>query len=121
GFVDWGKLSGAQVAKDRPEAVVVFIGANEGFDMPGPGGRAVHCCGPGWAALYADRVRRMMNTYRQGGGARVYWLTLPFPRDSRRQEVARAVNAAIAVASVPFRSQVRVIDLEPVFTPGEHY
>ncbi len=81
GLVDWGKLSTQHVEERKPDAVVVFIGANEGFPLPGPGGENVDCCGPDWAAAYANRVRRMMNTYRQGGGARVYWLTLPMPRD----------------------------------------
>ncbi|HEY1273449.1 MAG TPA: GDSL-type esterase/lipase family protein [Thermoleophilaceae bacterium] len=121
GFVDWGKLSTQQVRSDSPDAVVVFIGANEGFDMPGPNGRDVRCCGRDWAAVYATRVRRMMNTYRQAGAARVYWLTLPFPRDRDRQEVARAVNAAIEVAAQPYRAQVRVLDMVPVFTPGGRY
>jgi lysophospholipase L1-like esterase len=121
GFVDWGKLSLQQVRRDEPDAVVVFIGANEGFDMPGPGGKTVKCCGPGWAAVYAFRVRRMMNTYRRREEARVYWLTLPLPRDRARQEVARAVDAAIDVASVPYRSSVRVLDMAPVFTPGGRY
>ena len=66
---------------------------------PGRTAASVECCGPHWAAEFAYRVRRMMNTYRQGGGARVYWLTLPLPRDATRQEVARAVNAAIEVAA----------------------
>ena len=35
-LVDWGRLSTSQVHADRPDAVVVFIGANEGFPMPGP-------------------------------------------------------------------------------------
>ena len=39
-IVDWGELSTAQVASDHPDAVVVFIGANEGYAMPGPGRRA---------------------------------------------------------------------------------
>jgi hypothetical protein len=121
GFVDWGKLSTQQVKRDSPDAVVVFIGANEGFDMPGPRGRDVRCCGRDWAAEYAVRVRRMMNTYRRAGAARVYWLTLPYPRDHDRQEVARAVNAAIGVAASPYRAQVRVLDMEPVFTPGGQY
>ena len=120
GFVDWGKLSARQVRKHRPEAIVVFIGANEGFPLPAPGGK-VECCGPVWAAEYANRVRRMMNTYRQRGGARVYWLNLPLPRDRGRQEAARAVNAALDVASVPFRSQVRVLDMEQTFTPDRRY
>jgi hypothetical protein len=121
GFVDWGKLSGQQVKRDRPDAIVVFIGANEGFPLKGAGGRQLQCCGPDWAAIYAFRVRRMMNTYRQRGAARVYWLTLPLPRDSDRQEVAHAVNAAIDVASVPYRSSARVLDMAPIFTPGDRY
>jgi lysophospholipase L1-like esterase len=120
-LVDWGKLSAQQVAERKPDAVVVFIGANEGFAMPGPGGKQVECCGPDYAAVYANRVRRMMDTYRQKGAARVYWLTLPMPRDKDRQEVARTVNAAIAVAAEPLRSTVRVFDTVPIFTPGAKY
>ena len=68
-LLDWGKLSAKQVGKDEPDAVVVFIGANEGFPMPAAGGRKVQCCGPDWAAAYATRVRQMMRTYRQDGTA----------------------------------------------------
>jgi lysophospholipase L1-like esterase len=120
-IVDWAKLSSAQVKKDKPDAVVVFIGANEGFPMKGPDGRQVQCCGVDYAAIYASRVRQMMNTYRQAGAARVYWLTLPAPRDPERQKIARTVNAAIAVAAQPWRSQVRVFDTVPIFTPGGRY
>ena len=121
GLLDWGRLSTDHVREREPDAVVVFIGANEGFELPGPGGENVACCGPEWAAEFAYRVRRMMNTYRQGGEARVYWLTLPAPRDSERQEIARAVNAAIEVAAQPYRAQVRVLDMAVIFTPGGDY
>jgi lysophospholipase L1-like esterase len=120
-LVDWGRLAVAQVRQDHPDAVVVFIGANDGFSMPGPGGRLVDCCTAEWAAIYATRVRQMMNTYRQGGVARVYWLTLPTPREKARAAIARVVNAAIEVASEPWRDQIRVIDTVPVFTPGNVY
>ncbi len=120
-IVDWGLLSTQQVKQRKPDAVVMFMGANEGFPFPAAGGRKVQCCGPDWAVVYATRARRMMDTYRRRGAARVYWLTLPLPRDSRRQEIARAVNAAIAVAAQPFRSQVRVVDMTSVFTPGGRY
>jgi hypothetical protein len=120
-LLDWGRLSTEQVGEREPDAVVVFIGANEGFPLPGPGGEQIDCCGPRWAAVYANRVRQMMNTYRQGGGARVYWLTLPIPRDDDLAEVARAVNAAIEVAAQPFRSQVRVLDMASLFTPDGRY
>lgn len=117
-IVDWGQLSTQQTTKDKPDAVVMFIGANDSFPMKGADGKDVQCCGAAWAAIYASRARRMMNTYRRAGAARVYWLTLPLPRDSKRLPYARAVNAAVAVAAQPYRSQVRVLDMVPVFTPS---
>jgi lysophospholipase L1-like esterase len=119
--VDWGKLSVHQVRQYHPDAIVVFIGANDSYPMPGPGHRQVSCCGVQWAALYAERVREMMNTYRQAGAAHVYWLTLPTPRDTLRSKISRVVNAAIEVASEPWRAQITVIDTVPVFTPGDRY
>jgi hypothetical protein len=116
-LVDWGSLAASQVRQFHPQAVVVFIGANDGYSMPGPTGTQVNCCGAAWAALYADRVRQMMNTYRQEGAARVYWLTLPAPREAARAQAARAVNAAIAVAAEAYVNDVRVVDMVPVFTP----
>ena len=120
-LVDWGLLSTKQVKDDEPEAVVMFMGANEGFPFPASGGGRTECCGPEWAVTYATRARAMMNTYRRDGKARVYWLTLPMPRDPKRQKTAKAVNAAIEVAAQPFASQVRVLDMSEVFTPGEKF
>ena len=94
-IVDWGKLSASQVRSDHPDAVLVFIGANEGFPMAGPGGKQIQCCGAPWAAIYAERVRIIANYYRQGGHARVYWITLPDQREAARESIARVVNAAI--------------------------
>ena len=120
-LADWGQLSTAQVAEDEPDAVVVFIGANEGYGMPGPGGQEVQCCNPEYAAVYANRVRQVMNTYRQDGAAKVYWLTVMAPRDSDAQKVIDLVNASIRVAAQPWASQVRIVDTIPTFTPGGRY
>jgi lysophospholipase L1-like esterase len=117
-LVNWAKLAEYQAQHDHPGAVVVFIGANDGYSMPGPGGRIVNCCSAEWAAIYANRVRQMMSSYRQGGAARVYWLTLPTPRSGPRAQIAHVVNAAIEVAAQPWADQVRVIDMVPVFTPN---
>ena len=106
---------------NHPQAVVVFIGANEGYPLPAAGGKQVSCCGPDWAAAFANRARQMMNTYRQGGAAKVYWLTVPTPRDPARQRIAHAVNRAIEVAAQPWADQVRIVDTVPIFTPGERY
>lgn len=120
-FVDWGELSTSQVAEDDPDAVVVFIGAAEGYTLNGPSGTEIECCGADYAAAYANRVRQVMNTYRQNGEAKVYWLTVMTPRSSEVQPVMRMVNTAIEVAAQPWASEVRVIDTVPIFTPGFRY
>jgi hypothetical protein len=121
GLVDWGALSTQQVKKQSPDAVVFFLGANEGFPFEAPSGKAIACCTPAWAAQYATRARKMMATFRQDGAARVYWLLLPAQRSAPRQQIARTVNAAIIAAAAPFRAQVRVMDMSAVFTPGGKY
>jgi uncharacterized protein len=119
-LLDWGKLSRRQAQRDDPDAVVVFIGANDGFDMTTASGLTVICCGTPWAVEYAQRARAMMDTYRRGGAGAVYWLTVPMPR-GRRAEVARVVNRALRVAATPYRHDVRLVDLSKTFTPGERY
>lgn len=120
GVADWGRLSVSQVTHDKPDAIVVFIGANEGYPLK-YAGKSYPCCGPQWAAAYATRARTVMNTFRQGGGARVYWLLLPAPRDPARQKISRTVNLADSVAADPYRAQVRMLDMGAIFTPGGKY
>jgi lysophospholipase L1-like esterase len=120
-LVDWAQLSATQVAGDRPDAVVIFIGANEGLPMPRPGGEDVSCCGPEWAAIWANRARQLMDNYRQGGAAKVYWLTVPTARDPDRKPIVDAVNAAVYAAAAPVRSSVRVLDMGEIFTPGDRF
>jgi len=119
--VDWAKLAATQVSERHPDAVVMFIGANEGLPMPGPDGKEVACCGAEWAAIWANRARQMMETYRQGGAAKVYWLTVPTARDPARAPIVDAVNAAVVAAAAPWRRQVRILDDAAVFTPGDEY
>ena len=121
GLVDWGQLSSTQASQDDPDAVVLFIGANEGYPMPGPNGQQVNCCGPAWEAIFQSRVGQMMDNYLSGGVERIYWLTLPTQRDPARKPIADAVNQAIEAAAAERGPAVRVVDLRPTFTPGDKY
>jgi hypothetical protein len=121
GLVDWGQLSTTQAANDDPDAVVLFIGANEGYPMPGPNGAQVSCCGPEWEAIFRSRVGQMMDNYLEGGVQRVYWVTIPTQRDPARKPIADAVNLAIERAAAERGAAVRVVDLRPTFTPGDSY
>jgi lysophospholipase L1-like esterase len=121
GLVDWGQLSSSQAANDDPDAVVLFIGANEGYPMPGPDGAQVSCCGTDWEAILSSRVAQMMDNYLEGGVERIYWLTVPTQRDPARKPIADAVNQALEEAAAEHGGAVRVIDLRPTFTPGGSY
>ena len=115
-LLDWRAHAREQVAGIRPDATVMFIGANDGFSMAG-----AECCGAPWIAEYARRARAMMRTYARGGRARVYWLLLPAPRRGFFRESFPAVNAALRTAAQGLEDDVRLIELDEVFTPGGRY
>ena len=60
---------------------------------PGPAASEVECCGADYAAVFANRVRQVMDTFRQNGAAKVYWLTVMTPRDDDAARVSKVVNA----------------------------
>ncbi len=121
GELDWTRRARAQAAGFKPDVTVMFLGANDGFDLRSAAGRRAPCCGAAWVAAYARRVQAMMNTYRRGGRSSVYWLTLPAPRPAGFARIYPQVNAAIKRAARRVRDGVRVIDLGPVFTPGGRF
>jgi hypothetical protein len=114
---DWPDEAASITRQIRPDATIVFIGANEGFPLKGASGHKVPCCSPSWAAAYANRGRQMLAAYRRGGAARVYWITVPALRDARRTAIGKVINGAIAVAAQPWARQVRLIDGGAIFTP----
>jgi hypothetical protein len=120
-FLDWGQVSSAQVRDEEPDAVVMFIGAGEGYPLEAPGGGEVECCSAEYAAAYANRVRQVMRTYLSDEEARVYWLSVPRSRNDRQWEISQLVNEAARIAAVPFLSRVRMIDLVSIFTPDGVY
>jgi hypothetical protein len=115
-LLDWGAHAKRQARGIRPDVVVMFLGANDGFRM----GDA-DCCGAAWVAEYARRARAMMRTYARGGRTRVYWLLLPAARGGLFRETFPAVNAAIRRAARELSDDVRVVELDEVFTPGGRY
>jgi lysophospholipase L1-like esterase len=113
---DWMRIAAEQVRAHRPRRTVIMLGAADGFPMSVPGGASVSCCGAPWVAEYARRAQAMMRTYERAGRGRVYWLTVPTPRQAERWPIIAAVNAAIrqGVAAVPGAT---VVALDALFTP----
>jgi lysophospholipase L1-like esterase len=120
-LLDWRRLAREHAERLRPDVTVVFLGANDGFDMRTPRGRRAPCCGRAWIAEYARRARQMMAPYSRGGAGRVYWLLLPAPRGGDFARVFRGVNAAVELAARSYRETVEVLDLRRTFTPGGRF
>jgi hypothetical protein len=120
-FFDWQAHARAQAARLRPDVTIMFMGGNEGFPIHDPRGRLVGCCDRDWSAGYANLVAEMMHTYLRGGAGRVYWLSLPTPRQRRWRSVFDAVNAGIRRAAARSPGRVGLIDANSFFTPGDRY
>lgn len=115
GLLDWVRKARRQAAGFKPDATVMFVGANDGFPIAG-----AQCCEDAWVAAYAKRVEEMMRAYLRGGRSYVYWLTLPAPSPRRASlaRIYRRVNVAIKRAAERVGGGVRVIDTARVFTPA---
>jgi lysophospholipase L1-like esterase len=112
----WYEVARKQVAATHPDATIVYLGANDFYDMQTHDGGTYACCGRGWRYEYKRRARNLMRIYAQRGAGRVLWLTLPTMRDDRRNPAVSAVNKAIvgAAASVP---TAEVLRADRIFTP----
>ncbi len=74
-FYDWPAHLATLLATDRPQVVVVFLGANDdqGLDVAGV---AAEPGTPAWATAYAQRVDDVLQE-STGAGARVVWVGMP--------------------------------------------
>ena len=80
-LLNWPRHAASQTRQLHPRATVVFLGANDGFNLRSRSGRLVKCCSRAWSREYGARARRMMVSYAQHGAGKVYWLLLPQARD----------------------------------------
>lgn len=119
-IVDWTTLPSKQVRKNRPDATIVFLGANESGPLNPPSEPPIQCCSEAWIAEYERRARAMMKTYVRSGEGAVIWLNNPVPRSENRAGSMAAVNVAIERAAKGI-DRARVLDMAALFTPGGQY
>ena len=112
---DWLGMAREQTKRLHQAITVISLGANEGFPLPVDG--APHdCCDEAWVLAYQRRVRTMMDIYRRGGAARVYYLTLPIPHPAGSAALVKLINEAIIRAGRDVAG-VRVLRMDQLFTP----
>jgi uncharacterized protein len=117
---DWVAYAQRQADVVAPKVTIVFLGAGDVYPIR-VGRRSVPCCGAAWVDAYARRAGRMVRSWLRGGEGRVYWLTLPTPRDRGLARVQRAIDRAVTRAVARTGPRAARIDLVPVFTPGRRF
>ena len=117
----WPRHARRQVKRLRPRVSVMSVGAAlDAFALTAPSGQRFECCDEPWVALYAGRVRAVMQTYLRRGRGRVFWLTPPLPRDPLRLKITSAITAAIERAATGL-DDVTVVRVDQLFAPAGTY
>lgn len=98
GFFNWELNAEQEMSSRDPDAVVMLIGANDGFNVEVDG--ELFAPGtPEWETEFARRVAVVMKTLSGDGKRPVYWVPPPTARDQTYNEIYRSQNRAVALAA----------------------
>jgi len=112
-FFDWPARLTQAMATNKPDVVVIVLGAN---DLNGVSGGAGYFANgaPGWFTEYGRRQGQIMDIVGQSG-AQLYWLAQPPMRDPGQNAAAYAVNQS-ALAQIVSRPWVHYVDTWTLFS-----
>lgn len=113
-YFDWpARLAEVAARPAAPEAVVVFMGANDDQNMITAEDALVEMTTREWRDEYRRRAAAAMDGFR-AAGTPVFWVGLPIMREPHESAVARDINAALA-AEAAARPWVRFVDIWAMF------
>lgn len=112
-YFDWPARLATLLAERDPEAVVVFLGANDGQGIQTPSGPASFGT-DAWVAEYRARVAAAMDLLTADGRI-VYWIGLPVMRSAGYDERMRLLTR-IYREEAEGRADVRFLDTRATFT-----
>ena len=97
-YFNW-QVAAENLSADRhPDAVVVVMGGNDGWNMSHDGS-SLTWGSPEWIQEYARRVAVVSRAFLAGGADRVYWSGPPTARDAKWNGIFRDINAAVTRAT----------------------
>lgn len=119
-FVDWSVVASQQVAADKPDATIVWMGGNDFQNMVLPDGQVLMAGTPAWTREYQRRAAICMRIWAGGGTRRVYWLAMPPARDPGWAFDDAQIDLALrrAAAEVPGAEYVDI--LGPITNRGRY-
>jgi uncharacterized protein len=118
-FFNWEINAEQEVATREPDAVVMAIGGNDGFNVQTPDGSLYSPGEPGWETELARRVAVVSSVLSGNGRRPVYWVPPPTARDPDLNEIFASQNRAVerATESVP---ALRYVDVYSTLNRGRY-
>jgi hypothetical protein len=118
-FFNWEINAEQEVATRKPDAVVMAIGGNDGFNVQTPGGSLFDPGDPGWETEFARRVAVVSSVLSGQGERPVYWVPPPTARDPEFNKIFASQNRAVerATQAVP---TLRYVDVYSTLNGGRY-
>jgi uncharacterized protein len=118
-FFNWEINAQQEVAARDPDAVVMAIGGNDGFNVQTSDGSLYAPGDPGWETEFARRVAVVSSVLSGNGKRPVYWVPPPTARDPEFNKIFASQNRAVkrATEAVP---TLRYVDVYSTLNGG-HY
>jgi hypothetical protein len=118
-FFNWEINAQQELAARDPDAVVMAIGGNDGFNVQTSDGSLYSPGDPGWETEFARRVAVVSSVLSGNGKRPVYWVPPPTARDPEFNKIFASQNRAVkrATEAVP---TLRYVDVYSTLNGG-HY
>ncbi|HEU0023046.1 MAG TPA: hypothetical protein VFQ12_00345 [Thermoleophilaceae bacterium] len=117
-FFNWEVNARQEVAERRPDAVLMLIGGNDGFNVE-VDGELYGPFSPEWETEYARRAAVVMRELGSDGRRPVYWAPSPTARDEEFNRIYRVQNFAVAHAAEAVPG-ARYVDLYTTIDDGRY-
>jgi uncharacterized protein len=118
-FFNWEINAEQEVADRDPDAVVMAIGGNDGFNVQTADGSLYNPGEPGWETEFARRVAVVSSVLSGDGRRPVYWVPPPTARDPRFNEIYASQNRAVERATES-TSALRYVDVYSTLNHGRY-
>jgi uncharacterized protein len=117
-FFNWEINARQEVAARAPDAVVMVMGGNDGFNVLSQG-QVYGPDEPQWQLEYARRAAVVMRELGSDGKRPVYWVPSPTARDPEFNEIYETQNRAVEQAALAVPG-ARYVDIYSTINRGRY-
>jgi uncharacterized protein len=117
-FFNWEINARQEIAARKPDAVVMVMGGNDGFNVLHEG-TLYGPDDPNWQLEYARRAAVVMRELSSNGKRPVYWVPPPTARDPKFNEIYATQNKAVEQAAAAVDG-ARYVDIYDTINHGRY-